>query len=108
MRGAGIRAYNGAVELLDVADPAISAPDHLRIEGRAAGVGNGDNIVRTGGWDVGSSPPMALGVACAGVVRAAGGAVSRFGAGDEVLTHCVPLWAQGTWAELLVAPEEQV
>lgn len=108
MRGAGIRAYNGAVELLDVADPAISEPEHLLIEVRAAGVGNWDNIVRTGGWDVGIRPPMALGVECAGVVRAVGGAVSRFGTGDEVLTHCVPLWEQGTWAELLVAPEEQV
>jgi len=30
---------------------------------RAAGVGsNWDEFVRTGGWDVGAKPPMALGV----------------------------------------------
>jgi NADPH:quinone reductase-like Zn-dependent oxidoreductase len=78
------------------------------IEVHAAGVGNWDNIVRTGGWDVGVAPPMALGVEAAGVVRAVGPAVSRFAVGDAVLTHPMPLWRNGAWAELLVAPEVQV
>ena len=32
---------------------------------RAAGVGDLDEIVRQGGWDVGIAPPMALGVEAA-------------------------------------------
>jgi NADPH:quinone reductase-like Zn-dependent oxidoreductase len=73
----------------------------------AAGVANWDDIVRTGDWNVGSVPPMALGVAASGVVRDVGRNVSRFSPGDQVLTHSVPL-QQGTWAELFVAREEHV
>jgi NADPH:quinone reductase-like Zn-dependent oxidoreductase len=39
-------------------------------------VANWDEFVRTGGWDVGARPPMALGVAAAGTVLAAGQAVA--------------------------------
>jgi NADPH:quinone reductase-like Zn-dependent oxidoreductase len=77
------------------------------MEVHAAGVANWDEIVRTGGWDVGASPPMALGVEASGVVRSVGSAVSRFLAGDEVLTYAVPL-RQGAWAELFTAPEDHV
>jgi NADPH:quinone reductase-like Zn-dependent oxidoreductase len=74
----------------------------------AAGVANWEDIVRTGGWDVGGVPPMALGVEAAGVVLAVGAAVSRFRVGDQVLTHVVPLpQHQGAWAEMLVVPEGQ-
>ena len=107
MRGAGILTWGGAVQLLDLPDPEISGPQQLLIAVHAAGVGNWDDIVRTGGWHVGGVPPMALGVEAAGVVRAAGAAVSRFRVGDEVLTHSVPLQHQGAWAELLLVPEAQ-
>jgi hypothetical protein len=33
---------------------------------RGAGAGNWDEFVRTGGWDTGVRPPMALGVEAAG------------------------------------------
>jgi NADPH:quinone reductase-like Zn-dependent oxidoreductase len=108
MRGAGILAYGGPVQLLELPEPEILDPQQLLIAVHAAGVGNWDDIVRTGGWDVGIVPPMALGVEAAGVVRAVGAAVSRFRVGDEVLTHCLPLQQQGTWAEVLAAPEGQV
>jgi NADPH:quinone reductase-like Zn-dependent oxidoreductase len=48
---------------------------------RAAGVANWDDIVRQGGWDVGLSPPMALGVEAAGVVTAAGAGVHDWALG---------------------------
>ena len=107
MRGAGILAYGGAVQLLELPAPEISDPQQLLIGVQAAGVGNWEDIVRTGGWDVGGVPPMALGVEAAGVVRAVGAAVSRFRVGDQVLTHAVPLQHQGAWAEMLVVPEGQ-
>ena len=105
MRGAGIQAYGGAVQLLDLPATEISDPCQLLIAVHAAGVANWDDFVRTGRWDVGATPPMALGVEAAGVVRAVGAAVARFRVGDEVLTHSVPL-PQGAWAELLVVPED--
>jgi NADPH:quinone reductase-like Zn-dependent oxidoreductase len=71
---------------------------------RSAGVGNWDDIVRVGDWDVGRQPPLALGVEAAGIVEAIGDAVSNVAPGDHVLTHPVPLRHQGTWAEWLVAP----
>ena len=47
---------------------------------------------------------MALGVEAAGLVMAAGRAVSDWAPGDAVMTHPVPLPDQGTWAPRLIAP----
>jgi NADPH:quinone reductase-like Zn-dependent oxidoreductase len=80
------------------------APDEVLVEVAAAGVGNWDEFVRTGGWDVGGGPPMALGVEAAGTVLAVGDAVVDWSPGDEVMTHPLPLRDQGTWAPQLVAP----
>ena len=35
-------------------------------------MGNWDEFVRSGGWDTGARPPMALGVEASGIVTAAG------------------------------------
>jgi NADPH:quinone reductase-like Zn-dependent oxidoreductase len=67
-------------------------------------VGNWDEFVRAGGWEVGARPPVALGVEAAGTVLAAGRAVSDWAPGDAVMTHPVPLRDQGTWAPRLIAP----
>ena len=104
MQAAGIGAFGGQVRTLELAAPASPAPDEVVISVHAAGVGNWDEIVRVGDWEVGPRPPLALGVEAAGVVVAAGDDVSSLARGDEVLTHPVPLRHQGTWAELLVAP----
>ena len=106
MRGAGITERGGQVQELDLPDP-VGGPESVLIEVYAAGVANWDDIVRTGGWEVGATPPMALGVEASGIVRSVGSAVSRFRPGNEVLTHAVPL-KQGTWAQLFLAPEAQV
>jgi NADPH:quinone reductase-like Zn-dependent oxidoreductase len=89
-------------------DPPTPRPDEIVIEVRAAGVANWDDIVRTGGWDVGIKPPMALGVSASGVVRAVGEGVRRFQPGDDVLTHPLPLPHQGAWAQQLLAAENTV
>jgi NADPH:quinone reductase-like Zn-dependent oxidoreductase len=104
IRAAGIETFGGEVQMLEVAAPQCLAPDEVVIAVRAAGVGNWDEIVRVGGWDVGRQPPLALGVEAAGVVVAVGEEVTNLAPGDEVLTHPVPLRHQGTWAERLIAP----
>ncbi len=104
MRAAGIDAFGGPVHLLELSTPTSPAPDEVLVLVRAAGVGNWDEIVRVGQWDVGVRPPMALGVAAAGVVTAVGANVTSLALGDEVLTHPLPLRHQGAWAQWLVAP----
>ena len=98
MQVAGIRRVGAGIEMIDVGEPRSLAGDEVLLEVRAAGVGNWDEFVRTGGWDVGAKPPMALGVEAAGTVMAAGQAVSDWAPGDAVMTHPVPLRDQGTWA----------
>src|SRR3954453_20827057 len=124
MLGAGIRRTGGDVGMIEVPGPRPLAGDEVLIEVRAAGVGNWDEFVRTGGWDVGRrppmalgveaagpggggggpGPPMALGVEAAGLVTAVGSMVTGWAAGDEVMTHPLPLRDQGTWAPALIAP----
>jgi NADPH:quinone reductase-like Zn-dependent oxidoreductase len=104
MQAAGIDAFGGEIRLLDLAAPGSPAPDEVVISVRAAGVGNWDDFVRVGDWDVGHRPPLALGVEAAGVVSAVGKDVTSVIPGDEVLTHPLPLRDQGAWAEWLLAP----
>jgi NADPH:quinone reductase-like Zn-dependent oxidoreductase len=104
MQVAGIRRIGDRVEIIEVSELRPLAGDEVLLEVMAAGVGNWDEFVRTGGWDVGARPPMALGVEAAGTVMAAGRAVSDWAPGDAVMTHPVPLRDQGTWAPRLIAP----
>ena len=108
MQAAGIERFGGEVHMLELPTPGSPVPDEVVISVRAAGVANWDEFVRGGQWDVGRQPPMALGVEAAGVVESIGDEVSTLAPGDEVLTHPVPLRAQGAWAERLVAPATAV
>jgi NADPH:quinone reductase-like Zn-dependent oxidoreductase len=103
MLAAGITQIGGPVAVIDLHEPKKLAEDEVLLEVQAAGIGNWDEIVRTGGWAVGTSPPMALGVEAAGVVLATGASVDGLSVGDGVLAHPLPLRHQGTWAERLVA-----
>jgi NADPH:quinone reductase-like Zn-dependent oxidoreductase len=104
MQVAGIRRIGDRVEIIEISELRPLAGDKVLLKVMAAGVGNWDEFVRTGGWDVGARPPMALGVEAAGTVMAAGRAVSDWAPGDAVMTHPVPLRDQGTWAPRLIAP----
>lgn len=106
MQVAGIRRLGARVELIDADESRPLADGEVLLEVRAAGVGNWDEFVRTGGWDVGARPPMALGVEAAGVVLAVGRAVTDWAPGDAVMTHPVPLRDQGTWAPRLITPAD--
>jgi NADPH:quinone reductase-like Zn-dependent oxidoreductase len=101
---AGIETVGGALTLFELPDPPPLEAGEVLIEVRAAGVGNWDEIVRTGGWDVGRGPPLALGVEAAGEVVAVGPGVEWPVVGASVMTHPLPLRYQGCWAERLVAP----
>ena len=85
MRAAGISEFGGAVGRIDLPDPRPLADDEVLIEIGAAGVGNWEEFVRTGQWDVGRAPPMALGVEAAGAITAIGDSVEDWDPGDEVL-----------------------
>src|SRR5215467_7175755 len=99
MRAAGITSFGGSVELMDIALPRPPAADEVVLDVRAAGVGNWDQAVRTGNWEVGRAPPLVLGVEASGVVLARGADVEYPRVGDAVLTHPLPLRDQGCWAE---------
>lgn len=108
MLAAGVRELGGPVELLDLPEPAGPGPGEVVLEVEAAGVGNWDDIVRSGAWDVGLTPPMALGVEVAGTVVAVGSDVLDFRPGDEVLGHPLPLRHQGCWARRVVVDADLV
>jgi hypothetical protein len=103
VRVAGIEEFGGGVTVLEVPDPRAPRTGEVLIEVKAAGVGNWDEFARTGRWDLGRAPPMALGVAAAGVVAALGAGVEGWSVGDSVFTHPLPLAEQGCWAPWLVA-----
>ncbi|WP_372672471.1 NADP-dependent oxidoreductase [Amycolatopsis kentuckyensis] len=103
-----MREIGGPVEVLDLPEPAGPSPREVVIEVEAAGVGNWDDIVRSGAWDVGLTPPMALGVEVAGTVVAVGSNVPDFRPGDEVLAHPLPLRHQGCWAQRVVVDAAHV
>jgi NADPH:quinone reductase-like Zn-dependent oxidoreductase len=103
LRAAGIEKFGGAVTMLELPDPRALREREVLIAVEAAGVANWDDFVRAGTWDVGRKPPMALGVAAAGVVTALGDGVEGWSAEDEVLTHPLPLVDQGCWAPWLIA-----
>ena len=108
LRAAGIETFGGAVALLELPDPPPLEPGEVLIGVKAAGVANWDEFVRTGGWDVGRAPPLALGVEAAGEVLAVGPGIEWPASGASVMTHPLPLPYQGCWAERLVAPARLV
>jgi NADPH:quinone reductase-like Zn-dependent oxidoreductase len=105
MRAAGVARTGAVIAPLELPEPAPPGPGEVLIEALACGVGNWDEFVRTGGWDTGARPPMALGVEAAGRVVAAGDGVGHLRPGDTVTTHAIP---GGTWAERFIAAADQV
>lgn len=105
MRAAGVDRIGAEIRPLELPEPSPPRPGEVLLEVRASGVGNWDDIIRTGGWDTGIQPPMALGVEAAGVVVAAGAGVSGLRPGDAVATHSLPA---GSWAEKFTAAAGQV
>src|SRR5690348_18283083 len=108
MRAAGIRALGEPVEILEVDERGQPAADEVLIDVATAGIGNWDELVRIGSWQIGGPAPMALGTEAAGTVAAVGSGVTGLSEGDEVMTHPLPLRRHGTWAARLLAPAAAV
>jgi len=108
MRVAGVRALGEPVEIFEVDEPGPPAAGDVLIDVVTAGIGNWDDLVRTGSWQVGGPAPMALGTSAAGTVAAVGSGVAGLREGDEVMTHPLPLRRHGTWATRLLAPAASV
>ena len=108
LRAAGIEVFGDEVALLELPEPPALEAGQVLIDVKAAGVANWDEFVRTGDWDVGRVPPLALGVEAAGEVVDVGPGVEWPAAGAPVMTHPLPLPYQGCWAERLVAPARLV
>jgi NADPH:quinone reductase-like Zn-dependent oxidoreductase len=108
VRAAGITALGEPVQILEVDDPAPPAADEVLIDVAAAGVGNWDELVRIGSWQIGGPAPMALGTEAAGTVAAVGSDVVDARKGDAVITHPLPLRRHGTWARRVLAPAAAV
>jgi NADPH:quinone reductase-like Zn-dependent oxidoreductase len=108
VRAAGIRVIGDAVQLLELPEPRAPRPDEVLIDVRACGMGNWDDIARTGGWDLGIRPPIALGVEASGLAAAVGDQVDGVQPGDRVSTHSLPLREQGAWAQRHIAAAAHV
>jgi NADPH:quinone reductase-like Zn-dependent oxidoreductase len=108
MRVAGITALGESVEIFEVDELATPAAGEILIDVVAAGIGNWDELVRTGSWQIGGPAPMALGTEAAGTIAAAGSGVAELREGDEVMTHPLPLRRHGTWAGTVLAPAAAV
>ena len=110
MRGVAFEAYGGPEVLSlreDLPDPPVG-PDTVLVRVHAAGVNPVDVLIRSGGL-TGAYPhhlPIVPGWDVAGVVEAAGPAVTSFAAGDEVFGYVRRDDVQwGTTAEFVPAPQ---
>ncbi len=103
MRAAGISEYGGAVGRIDLQDTRPLADDEVLMEIRAAGVGDWEECVRTGEWDVGRPLRWRLASRPPGSSRRSRDSVEDWEPGDEALSHPLPLRDQGTWAPFLIA-----
>jgi NADPH:quinone reductase-like Zn-dependent oxidoreductase len=108
MRVAGIPALGEPVEIFEVDELGPPAAGEVLIDVVAAGIGNWDELVRIGSWQIGGPAPMALGTEAAGTVAAVGAGVAEMREGDRVMTHPLPLRRHGTWAGRLLAPAATV
>jgi NADPH:quinone reductase-like Zn-dependent oxidoreductase len=104
VRAQGIEQFSGPVVALELPDPPQPAPGELVIAVKASAVANWDDFARRGDWQIGPTPPMALGVEGAGLVTAVGVGADPDLIGKAVLTHPLPLPGQGLWAESALIP----
>lgn len=95
-----------ALMLADIAEPAITMPNQIKVRLNAAGVNPIDTKLRRGGVFYADGLPAVLGCDGAGVVVETGAAVTKFSVGDSVwFCHGGLGGEQGNYAEFNVLDE---
>src|SRR5215207_10009680 len=110
MRAIVLESFESSPALREVPTPQI-APNELLVRVRASSANPVDGAIAAGMMSsmVEHEFPVVLGRDYAGVVEQAGSDVARYAAGDEVfgfLLHANPIVHEGSWAELIVVPED--
>lgn len=96
----GVSEPSGLVQSLLLPRPPTPGPGEMLVDVLAAGVGPWDQLLFSGGWDVGLRFPAALGVEGVGRVVAVGPDITSHAVGDLVLAHGAPLPGHsGFWAQ---------
>ncbi|TCS32579.1 NADPH:quinone reductase-like Zn-dependent oxidoreductase [Paucimonas lemoignei] len=108
MRGWVIRAYGEKMVLMDDLPVPTPGPHDILMQMRSAEVGDWDDLVRTGAWDMERPFPLILGLAGAGRIAAVGTAVTGFSENQQVYAYNYPLHDNGAWAEFMLVPETYV
>ena len=108
MRGWAIRAYGEEMVLMDGLPIPTPGPNDILMQMRSAEVGDWDELVRTGEWDMERPFPLVLGLAGAGRIAAVGAAVTHFYGSPEVYAYSNPLHDNGAWAEFMLVPQSYV
>src|SRR5215204_1003159 len=112
MRAIVLESFESSPALREVPTPQI-APNELLVRVRASSVNPVDGAIAAGMMStmVEHEFPVVLGRDYAGVVEQAGSDVTRYAQGDEVygfLPAANPTVHDGTWAELIVVPEDNL
>lgn len=108
MRGWAIQAYGERMELMADLPVPTPGPHDILMQMHSAEVGDWDELVRTGEWDMERPFPLILGLAGAGRVAARGAAVTGFSENQQVYAYSYPLHDNGAWAEFMLVPESYV
>jgi NADPH:quinone reductase-like Zn-dependent oxidoreductase len=107
MRAWAINRYGDPMELMELPIP-IPGPGDVLMKMQGAEVGDWDELVRTGAWDMERPFPLVLGLAGAGTIVALGADVQRFQEFQVVYAYSYPLADNGAWAEYMLVPEDYV
>lgn len=103
MRAWAIDAYGEPMRLMELPIPT-PGPNDLLIRMYGAEVGDWDDLVRRGEWQMERPFPLILGLAGAGRIEAVGAGVRGFAENDPVYVYSYPLYDNGAWAEYMLVP----
>ena len=96
------------LQLVDTAEPEITAPDQIKVQLKAAGINPVDTKLRSRGVFFPDALPAILGCDGAGIITAVGDEVTRFQTGDAVwFCHGGLGGTPGNYAGYTVLPEAE-
>ncbi|MEN3294959.1 MAG: hypothetical protein V7642_4212 [Burkholderiales bacterium] len=107
MRAWAIDGYGEPMKLMELPIPE-AGPDDVVIKMRGAEVGDWDELVRTGKWDMERPFPLVLGLAGAGIADSVGRNVTGIDETDRIYAYSYPLYDNGAWAEYMRVPRSYI